>query len=51
VESVFAAFERTARRNRAKPFLDPPGLSYADGLEHVRALAVSGRGAPLLVIG
>jgi acyl-CoA synthetase (AMP-forming)/AMP-acid ligase II len=39
VESVFAAFERTAQRNRAKPFLDPPGLSYADCLEQVRALA------------
>jgi len=39
VESVFAAFERTAQRNRARPFLDPPGLSYADCLQRVRALA------------
>jgi acyl-CoA synthetase (AMP-forming)/AMP-acid ligase II len=43
VESVFAAFERTAQRNGAKPFLDPPGLSYADCLERIRALAAAYR--------
>jgi acyl-CoA synthetase (AMP-forming)/AMP-acid ligase II len=39
VDSVFAAFERTAQRHGRKPFLDPPGLRYADCLGKVRELA------------
>jgi acyl-CoA synthetase (AMP-forming)/AMP-acid ligase II len=39
VETVFAAFERTARRHGSRPFLHSPGFSYAESLDKVRALA------------
>ena len=39
METVYAAFERTARRHGSKPFLHPPGFTYADCLEKVQALA------------
>jgi acyl-CoA synthetase (AMP-forming)/AMP-acid ligase II len=39
MESVYAAFERTARRHGGKPFLHPPGFTYADCLDKIRALA------------
>jgi acyl-CoA synthetase (AMP-forming)/AMP-acid ligase II len=39
VETVYAAFERTARRHGSKPFLHPPGFSYSDCLEKIQALA------------
>jgi acyl-CoA synthetase (AMP-forming)/AMP-acid ligase II len=39
MESVYAAFERTARRHGSRPFLHPPGFTYADCLEKARALA------------
>ena len=43
MESVYAAFERTARRHGGKPFLHPPGFTYADCLEKVGALAAGYR--------
>ena len=43
MESVYAAFERTARRHGGKPFLHLPGFTYAECLEKVRALAAGYR--------
>ena len=37
METVYAAFERTAQRHGAKPFL--PRLSYRDGLAEIRDIA------------
>ncbi|HEV7477914.1 MAG TPA: AMP-binding protein [Burkholderiales bacterium] len=39
MESVYAAFEHTARRHGGRPFLHPPGFAYAETLEKVGALA------------
>jgi acyl-CoA synthetase (AMP-forming)/AMP-acid ligase II len=39
VETVYAAFERTARRHGGRPFLHPPGFGYAETLDKVRSLA------------
>jgi acyl-CoA synthetase (AMP-forming)/AMP-acid ligase II len=39
MESVYGAFERTARRHGSKPFLHPPGFTYAACLGKVDALA------------
>jgi acyl-CoA synthetase (AMP-forming)/AMP-acid ligase II len=39
MESVYGAFERTARRHGSKPFLHPPGFTYAECLGKVQALA------------
>ena len=39
MESVYGAFERTARRHGGKPFLHPPGFTYAACLGKVDALA------------
>jgi acyl-CoA synthetase (AMP-forming)/AMP-acid ligase II len=39
MESVYGAFERTARRHGGKPFLHPPGFTYAACLAKVDALA------------
>src|SRR6185295_3231248 len=39
MESVYGAFERTARRHGGKPFLHPPGFTYAACLGKVDELA------------
>jgi len=39
MESVYGAFERTARRHGSKPFLHLPGFSYAECLDKVQGLA------------
>ena len=39
METVYAAFERTARRHGGRPFLHLPGFSYSESLERVRQLA------------
>jgi acyl-CoA synthetase (AMP-forming)/AMP-acid ligase II len=39
MESVYSAFERTARRHAGKPFLHSPGFTYAECLSKVQALA------------
>ena len=39
MESVYGAFERTARRYGGKPFLHPPGFTYAECLERIGSLA------------
>jgi acyl-CoA synthetase (AMP-forming)/AMP-acid ligase II len=39
MESVYGAFERTARRYGGKPFLHPPGFTYAECLERIASLA------------
>ena len=39
METVFGAFERTAQKHGAKPFLHTPGFSYRETLERVRELA------------
>jgi acyl-CoA synthetase (AMP-forming)/AMP-acid ligase II len=38
MESVYGAFERTARRHGGKPFLHPPGHTYAECGDKVQAL-------------
>jgi acyl-CoA synthetase (AMP-forming)/AMP-acid ligase II len=46
VETVYAAFERTAQRHGSKPFLHPSGFTYAECLDRIGALAgrYAGRG-------
>src|SRR5687768_8784762 len=39
MDSVYGAFERTARRYGGKPFLHPPGFSYAECLGRIESLA------------
>src|SRR5438093_12954132 len=39
METVYAAFERTARRHGTKPFLHFPGFSYAESLERIKVIA------------
>src|SRR3954470_4308973 len=39
MESVYGAFERTARRHGSKPFLHPPGFTYSACLDKVDTLA------------
>ena len=39
METVYAAFERTARRHGAKPFLHLSGFSYAESLQRIREIA------------
>jgi acyl-CoA synthetase (AMP-forming)/AMP-acid ligase II len=39
MESVYGAFERTARRYGSKPFLHPPGFTYAECLASIQGLA------------
>ncbi len=39
METVYTAFERTARTHGARPFLHPPGFSYGESLEKVKAIA------------
>jgi acyl-CoA synthetase (AMP-forming)/AMP-acid ligase II len=43
MESVYGAFERTARRYGGKPFLHPPGFTYAECLARIGALAAGYR--------
>ena len=46
METVYGAFERTARRHGDRPFLHLPGFSYSESLEKVRELSAryAGRG-------
>ena len=39
METVYAAFERTAQRHGAKPFLHPPGFTYEESLEKINSTA------------
>ena len=43
MESVYGAFERTARRYGGKPFLHPPGYTYAECLARIESLAAGYR--------
>jgi acyl-CoA synthetase (AMP-forming)/AMP-acid ligase II len=43
MESVYGAFERTARRYGGKPFLHPPGFTYAECLARIESLAAGYR--------
>ena len=39
MQTVYAAFERTARRHGGKPFLHLPGFSYRESLQQIREIA------------
>ena len=39
METVYAAFERTAQRYGHKPFLHPPGFTYSECLEKINDIA------------
>jgi acyl-CoA synthetase (AMP-forming)/AMP-acid ligase II len=43
METVYAAFQRTAQRHGEKPFLHPDGFTYRESLEKVDALAAAYR--------